>query len=252
MRQRFLLGALAIVVLGLCSAASASTIVSSDFTFAFGAIYYGDEPWGLEPTGGNSEYTIGDFTLTPAPTGSVFSGGGPTFIDRTLGSAANAFSAWIGTDTNHPFSVPITASYNGAALGTDCKLTIELTNVSIYGMSYNGAQPTMAWEELTPGHSQTSPAVNLITSTDVSNPANYTKLAWNPDDFQQSIAGMKTSATRTFGILGSSPSDMRAADGIEVMGRVILEYTAVPEPSSIVLMSAGILSLLAYAWRKRK
>lgn len=36
------------------------------------------------------------------------------------------------------------------------------------------------------------------------------------------------------------------------IGHVGLSYSAVPEPGAIVLLSLGMVSLLAYAWRKRK
>lgn len=37
-----------------------------------------------------------------------------------------------------------------------------------------------------------------------------------------------------------------------VIGNVATGYTAVPEPSTFVLLSVGAISLLAYAWRRRK
>ncbi len=33
---------------------------------------------------------------------------------------------------------------------------------------------------------------------------------------------------------------------------LVITYTAVPEPSTLALLAAGLIGLLCYAWRKRK
>jgi hypothetical protein len=63
-------------------------------------------------------------------------------------------------------------------------------------------------------------------------------------------------ATKTAINLPVNPLLFRIGDGSSsVAGTVSLDYvsvTAVPEPGSMVLLSIGLVGLLAYAWRKRR
>jgi hypothetical protein len=49
--------------------------------------------------------------------------------------------------------------------------------------------------------------------------------------------------------LGIGPHGAPANDDIQITG---LTVSAVPEPGAITLLACGLVSLLAYAWRKRK
>jgi hypothetical protein len=53
-------------------------------------------------------------------------------------------------------------------------------------------------------------------------------------------------------LVGRNSADVTSGVDFVGLGEVRFEGTAVPEPSMFVLLGAGLLSLLAYAWRKRK
>jgi hypothetical protein len=230
------------LVLGLCVLAAslqatAATISSDSFTFALGKTS-ADFAWnGNENAATNSPATIGDFTYSPSATSDAFSGTGPTFGGMTLanGNPGN-FSGY-----SNDFVLNITGSYAGTP-GDNCKVNVEITNVSIYGVAYSGlSSGDFQFTETTPGHAASSPAValNTVTAGDIlalGGAANYNLLAWNPDDFD--VDG--TSFTRTF-VLGGSAF---AIDGLVVEGKVNLTYDAVPEPATLGLLILGGLGLL--------
>ena len=163
--------------------------------------------------------------------------------------------------------MPIVASYNGAAPGDatatpNYQLKIELTNLSVYGLyeqsSGGTVGPELAWEEMTAGHLATSPSVTLNTVSTVAERAwvydasKYIQLAWDPGDYSLSLGALNDSVTRSFEVNNNVVGDYRLLEGIEVSGRVVLSYNAVPEPSAVVLLATGLIGLLCYAWKKRK
>ena len=225
-----------------------SPTVSADFSFGFGATdpLRDQNAWTTNETSiANTPTTQGDFSFSPAlPTSNRFDGSGLLFPFRVITDAsadpASTTSGQTGADPSAGFpnglTVPITASYNGPvpadASGTpDFKLMIEITSISIWGghHSQSSTPPTLAWEEVTAGHAQTSPAVTLPPGTtaglDRKTLSNYAQLVWDPDDFATPLAGLNDSFTRTFGIVDRlTLGDLRFADGIEVEGRVHLIY----------------------------
>lgn len=223
--------------------ADAAVITSSSFSLGFGFSRDSGSSWNTDETAGvNTPTTIGDFSFTPAPTGPRWSGSGATFVNRVLADGTDGdVSAYI---DDAPFALPITASYNGAA-PTDAdgvpnyKLRVEISSISIYA----GAHPSsslheIAWDETTPGHAATSPALALTPSTNYNEVAAYGHLVWDPDDFDVPLASLNDSTVRTFDILGGN--GLRYGDGIEVTGTVSLVYDAVvPEPASLVLLALG-------------
>lgn len=241
-----LFGAMGMLVAG---PASGAVISSSSFSLAYGVTSDNSGPvWTTDETAaGNTPTVQGDFTFSPAPTGPSWDSVGPTFVGRTLASGgAGGYTGWIGATSTKAFSVPVTASYNGAspvdaAVTPNYRIILEITNISIYGGAYDGSAPsTMSWDEVTPGHAQASPAVNLVVAIDSTNAANYRLVAWDPSDFNETLGSLNASYTRTFDILPGTDSDYRYVDGLVVEGRVHLVYDAVPEPASFALLAAGL------------
>lgn len=258
------------------SMSSAGTISSDEFSIAYGAtgvnspvqIFYG---WATtENAADNTPTTQGDFAFEPAPyagagtPGDPFQSFGPTFSGRVLadgpiGGDINGYSSYAGSGGG--FVVPIVASYTGtapadASATPDYRLSLNISKISIYGVAYtSGALTTMVWDETTPGNVQTQPSAEAVSlnAIGVGNPvataSNYKQLVWNAGSYSVSLANLGDTVTRTFAIL---PPDLRILDGLEIEGNVMLQYNSVPEPSSLMLLSAGLVGLLAYAWKKRR
>jgi hypothetical protein len=242
--------------------ARADTVtLTSDFSMAYGAAQDalgGASVWNdSENAGTNSPTAQGDFQFVPVPAGKQFSTAGATFPGRTLKDGYD-YSGQCFTDGGYTFNVPITASYTGAAPGAtgtpDYKLRLEITNISVYAGVYNATGGTsVAWDEITSGHTGSSSTITLTPHTDWTKAANYSLLGWNPDDYDVSVTGKNDTFTRTFGIKSIGADDMRYLDGLIVEGRVVMTYNGtVPEPSAVVLLITAGMGLLAYAWRKRK
>jgi hypothetical protein len=240
----------------------ATTITSADFSVGIGATGTGTAVWTTEENSANNSPAVqGDFTFLPSATSSSeWQIIGPSFANRTLTSGGNS----CGFVADPGFGLPIVASYSGPApadadpLNPNYQLTVEITGLGIYIGDY-GAGSTSGcvaqWSETTTGHTQTSPLTDLLfTGVNATNASIYTHVVWDPTDYSVTLAGLNDSVTRSFTIPVSGPqaTDYRYADGIEVFGRVSLSYNAVPEPSTSVLVCAGVIGMLAYAWRARR
>jgi len=239
--------------------ADAATITSSNFTFAFGVTVQTTtgNSW-TQDSNTNSPPTQGNFTFSPAPLGQFQSRNGPKFFERvlyqgdpgdvdTVGALSDPWGASGGG-----FSLPISASYNGpapvdAAPTPNYRLRIELTNVSIWGATTQAVNNTLAWDEITPGHAQTSGSINLTLANNetlLDAPSSYTQLVWDPSDYDETIGGLNSTFTRTMDFLVGTGNDGKIGDGIQVDGRVVLVYDAIPEPASLGLFGLAGAALL--------
>jgi len=243
----------------VASVTQGATIVSSDFSLGYGASTNVSPVWTTsETSGANTATTIGDFSFQPAPVTARYSDKGVTFPSRVLTDGTTiSMSGWITPE----FTVPIVAKYNGAAPADasstpDYHLVVDITKISMYGGYFTqaGTPTSMAWDEVTPGHSQSSSSVAFAAAaTSLQTASQYTQLVWDAGEYSMSLSGLNDTVTRTFDI--ASPGvdyDNRFCDGLEIEGRVSLVYNSVPEPSAIILAVVGLVGLLAYAWRKRK
>lgn len=259
--MRYLMLASCALVLLATSAVQGTVVVitSDEFSLGYGATETSGNAWTTsETSGANTATTLGDFSFEPAPYALNYSQRGPTFPGRVLTDGTETSRcAWV----NPAFTIPVVAKYNGAAPADasatpDYHLVIDITSLNIYSnyTAATGTPTTLAWEEVTAGHTQTSPSLALPeVGGAIKLASNYAHLVWDAGDYSASLAGLNDAVTRTFDVSSPGDEDNRAVEGFEVIGRVSLVYNnAVPEPSALVLLGLGLFGLLAYAWRKRK
>lgn len=259
-----MLAASVLNVLSVTSMVHAAFMASADFQLGYGATGANPVWTAAENAGTNSPATQGDFTFRSVPPtgGEAYSGTGPTFTGMTLNTSSSSdYAAFYGIDSGTPYglSLSITGSYNGTAPSNasstpDYRLTLEVANISVYGIAATGTEQNWYWQETTPGHLRTSAVVTVGSTSngaDFALASKYTKVAWNPDDDAVSLTGLNDQLTRTFTLLPVNGC-YASIDGIELQGRVLLTYNLVPEPSTVILLASALLGLLCYAWRKQK
>lgn len=234
-----------------CLPARAVVITSDLFVQAYGATL--DSffvAWTQTETGAiNTAQTIGDFSFIPNVTGSYGATPGPTFTGGVLGDGASSYSG----DTTL-FDISVTGSYNGVIpLGaTDIKLTLYITDLSIYGARFSFSTATeLFFNETTAGNVGSSTPTSLtnlgaFTAPLGNSASSYTQNVWNPADVE--VSG--TTSTRTFQT--NNGSGLLMIDGLYIGGYVELSYTAVPEPSSIALLSLSALGAAVGIRRRRR
>jgi|GEM_PF-3634972 len=236
----------------LAASSQAAAIISSDFTFGYGATAGNPITWTTtETSSSNSATTQGDFTFAPTLQGAFFSSNGPKVTvsgsNRTLVDGDSDRSG--GSDN---FASTISGSYTGptpgdAAPTPNYQLSIIIDSVSIWGVSFNdeSGNKTLGFGETTVGHTATSSTITLnndsssflLNKAQFTDDPNYSQLVWDPTDY--SVAG--TSTSRSFNLVSDSN---RVIDLFEVIGHVELTYDAIPEPKSITLLLAGGLALI--------
>ncbi len=212
------------LVLVASQLAVGAVITSGDFSIGYGFTQH--EYWNTFETASVNTPTVqGEFTFSPTITGSGFSGGGPYFPNRVL--TDNGVNGFVG-DTYH-WNLTVDGSYNGTPLSGG-KVTLNITQISIYGSPWTSDPNTIWFNETTVGHTASSTPVATLPYQGHTNPASYAHLVWDPADFQ--VSG--ESSTRTFTIGSSTES---AIDGFEIYGNI--QYESVPEPLTLALVGLG-------------
>ncbi len=239
--------------------AQAEMISSQPFSFGYGCTSKDGNSYAIwdttEDDDQNTNITIGDFTFSPAVTNGEqwgFSSQGPIFPNRDLNNGSGNL---CGRTTD--FSVTIVGSWGGAtpadaAPNPNYQIRLNISSLRIWAASYTplqGDHEHIAFTEATSGHTATSTYMDLPTSTDntgLNLEDNYLQLTWDPSDYYTG----GTNFTRAFGVISD---DIRPIDGFEVFGTIDMSYTAVPEPSTLVLLFAAAgVALLACRSRRRK
>lgn len=237
----------------------ASQITSSDFSIGYG--YSSPGSWNTSETTGANIDISGPFSLDIVPHAYNYVGSGITFPGRvpTNGGAGMLSGAANNGNVGGVFNVPISASYTGpapvdAAPVPNYRLVIEITSISVYAGA-NESSLSLAFNETTPGHAQVQGAgISLIDSgndfsTAQGTVASYTKLSWDPADYENSIVGVNDPSQRVFSTDAPS-SHVVFLDGLEITGRVHLYYDAVPEPGAMAMLGTLAIGLLARRQRR--
>ena len=237
-RSNFLfLTGCAVVFLAGTSAAMAVhtvTLTSSNFSLGFGFGETFSPSWvAVSPSTPTTQGNF-KFSATPVDTlASYYSGTAPGFPGRVLTDNGGY------NDNGSNFLATISASWLGglpadtvSEVPPNFQIKLNITQISIYGTAYL-VPGSLGFKE-TGGGSQTLQAMPTTTSFGgLAIATNYAKLAWDPAD--SFVAG--TNATRSFTL--AFTGDARPVDGFEVFGNVQLLYD-IPEPSTVVLVLAGI------------
>ncbi len=244
--------------IALCGTVVAAEVASAPFSFGYG--WSPTNPantdvrsWNTnETSASNTPSTIGDFSFAPAPFGGNFSATGISFPNRVLTNRGN-YSAII----DNQFVVPVTASYTGVApagvSGTpNYKLRLEISKLSVWVGDHNSANTDgmATWIETTQGHESTSPVIAVTKSNDFNEARVYSQLVWDPSDYDVPLAGLNDGSTRTFRI--PNTSSLRYADGLEIEGRVVLVFDAVPEPATLSLLVMACAAAGTMFLRRRR
>lgn len=246
MRRRFLVCAWAVVALGFCGVASATVLLddystdSSASYVAFGTASYARTDQWLTPTVSNKYgglYWNGGAKMMPGDSAS---------IDFELDhNSAHGQDASVGMAFT-------TATSDGNPYVVEAHYTANPGRFQSY--TYIGGVETTA--DMPDSYVLSWASQNRLTLTRGTG-ANQNVISWA---FSQVVPGD--------GMIGSGSgtwTGLNATDGV-YFGPVMwnpstvgqqpaydnLTYTAAPEPSALVLLSIGLLSLLAYAWRRRK
>jgi hypothetical protein len=242
--QLCLLGILAVLLL-FAGATHAATINSSPFSIGYGAQVNATPTWNtVETSSANSPTTQGDFTFSPVLTGGIFSGNGP--IVSVPGGVRTLATGGAGQNVGNSgtFGATINASWTGptpgdAAATPNYQISLVIDSIRIYG-TISTSFPTgndLAFGETTVGHTGTSPAIILNTTTaNYQIATNYNQLTWDPADYFD--AGTTTS--RSFNLVAAAS---RPVDDFEVFGHVVLSYDVIPEPGAVALVLAAGIAL---------
>jgi hypothetical protein len=259
------------VTLLLASSVVADTaeLVSDQFSLGFGATksWSYNPTWTTEETAGQNTPTVDSkgFSFMPAPVGNGGDSQAVAFTGRVLTESVGDIN-YNGSLNDGTFSVPITASYTGAAPANvnagnpGYRLMLEITNVSIYANANifePGATATelgARWWETTSGHEAAAAGYTVLNKGWSYYLSSYKQIAWDPDDYTVPLSNLNDSSTRTFSLRNYYGDFLPSAtgDGLEVMGKVHLLYNAVPEPTALTLLITGMVGLVACAWRKRR
>jgi hypothetical protein len=223
------------VLISSMGVARAAVIDSAPFSIGLGAFSItGDQANWTDDDGlaANNSIPGGLFSMSVSVVSEGGSSAGPRFHDGYIVSDGPGVS---GFNNGTP---AWTATLNASYAGSGDALVIRVDSISLYGVAFSslvvGSIDVVFTE---PSQSTTSGSTTLGSTSGggVNTAANYTQFAWNPADYDQSLA----SAIRTFGL---SSNDGLALDGFVVCG--VLEVIGVPEPTSFALLFAGTSLLL--------
>jgi hypothetical protein len=230
--------------------AAATTIVSNNFSLGYG---YKSPSWNTTETVSANTGVTGDFTLNVAfqPSVAFTSADGVTFVNRVLATSAEAST--IGRTDQ--FSLSVTATYTGILPAGQTKLVIDdirirAGNHTANGLSNvdNGFSDLINWFETTSGNAGSGPATDLGVRSDVYTAlSSYNLVSWNPAD----IGVNGVTSTRLFD-LNTNGELLAYLDGFEIFGHIEFTPEPAPEPSTQLLLAAGLFGLMKRTSRRRK
>jgi autotransporter-associated beta strand protein len=181
-----------------------------------------------------SEYSYGNV----ATNGGADIQGGKGVLDYSLSGVSPAPEV----------QAALTASYNGGAWDVG---QIRNTTAATTGLTLGWKDDTTASQVTIMatyvGDANLSGTVDVADLTALLNNYNKTGMVWADGNFNYDVDGVVNVADLT-----ALLNNYNKSVGGSVMAGLSVGGSAVPEPGTVVLLSTGLLGLLAYAWRKQK
>ena len=245
-RKCFKLVCVAVVVAVFAGVGGAvqATVIEADYSTSTINAYNGDvSATDLVNAGRASLASVSDAPNGPYP-GYGFS---ITGVNDGSGLANSANSVWYHPGTNLTFTLNTNPATGGSSTGYD------ITNVGVFA----------GWTDFAPFSDQTWDLQVTTTTNPVFTTLRSVNYVPYPDDSNTSATSSKVVLTDSTGKIATGVTAVQfvlyepTLSGSTKYGTVYKEFdvygtTTVPEPSTLVLLAAGLVGLLAYAWRKQK
>ena len=181
-------------------------------------------------------------------------------------------AGWLGWDASPGGSPYFAVNTSASAFAWDYYRPVSASEPGLMGVKDIGVSPSatrtgvLRWTAPAAGTISTSTTINAGTSgyhaysqdgVDINLLLNSTGLYNNPNTgsgftpVNISTSGLTVAAGDVLSLIIGAGGNGNAYDLTGITSHVVT-FNAVPEPSAFVLLSCGLIGLLAYAWRKRR
>ncbi len=170
--------------------------------------------------------------------GWTFSGGTRWFMANGCGYGASSDGTYFLNVASWATPMVATTTISGLTVGSQYALTFDVSQRQ--GL-YNST------DAMTVVIDTTTPTSKTITMTDL--PSVQSGSADSVNYVSESLTFTATAESQTLTLTGQTEVSAETHNDFVVDN---FKVSSVPEPSTLAMLSAGLLGLLAYAWRKQK